>query len=44
MSAFELQQLAHDESCPICDGKAKVDCKICIGRLKRESEAPVSAV
>jgi hypothetical protein len=30
MSAFELQQLAHDESCPICDGKAKVDCKICI--------------
>jgi len=30
MSAFELQQLAHDESCPICAAKTKVDCKVCI--------------
>jgi hypothetical protein len=30
MSAVELRKLAQDESCPICDGKAKVDCKVCI--------------
>lgn len=30
ISASELRQLAHDDSCPICTGKGKVDCKICI--------------
>ncbi|MCI0696207.1 hypothetical protein L0337_29920 [candidate division KSB1 bacterium] len=30
LSAFEIQTLAKDDSCPICAGKGKVDCKICI--------------
>jgi predicted nucleic acid-binding Zn ribbon protein len=30
LSASEIQRLAKDDSCPICVGKSKVDCKICI--------------
>lgn len=30
LSSAEIRQLAHDESCPICAGKTKVDCKVCI--------------
>lgn len=26
----EIRQLAHDDSCPVCAGKTKVDCKVCI--------------
>lgn len=30
ISLAEIRQLAHDEFCPICAGKTKVDCNICI--------------
>jgi predicted nucleic acid-binding Zn ribbon protein len=30
VSISELQKLAKDDLCPICAGKGKVDCKICI--------------
>lgn len=30
LSAIELQKLAKDDLCPVCAGKGKVDCKVCI--------------
>ncbi len=30
LSAVEIQRLAVDDLCPICAGKGKVDCKVCI--------------
>ncbi len=30
VAASEIQKLAQDDLCPLCNGKGKVDCKTCV--------------